>query len=170
MKAKKIAWRVLEGGRSSVNQGGDEEVQLGVQGDEVKLSSLSESNDTFLSFQALLNLHYLFGGFLDYLWSCELNISNFGPADRCGIINNALTRSGLIHSFHLKASATKFAFLGCEQGLELHTSSVLAVRKLILGFLPRYTSCFSRRCPILNCFNLGGVNVNSLTANHFPET
>ncbi|GJY70483.1 hypothetical protein Tco_0474186 [Tanacetum coccineum] len=27
----------------------------------------------------------------------------------------------------------------------------------------------SRRCPILNCFNLGGVNMNSLTVNHVPE-
>ncbi|GJV85194.1 transposase, MuDR, MULE transposase domain protein [Tanacetum coccineum] len=49
---------------------------------EVKLSSLSESDDTFSSLQALSNLHYLFGGFMDYLWSCELNISNFGPTDR----------------------------------------------------------------------------------------
>ncbi|GJT82919.1 hypothetical protein Tco_1057261 [Tanacetum coccineum] len=48
----------------------------------VKLSSLSESNDTFLSLQALLDLYYLFGGFMDYLWSCELDISNFGLADR----------------------------------------------------------------------------------------
>nr|GEZ36416.1 retrovirus-related Pol polyprotein from transposon TNT 1-94 [Tanacetum cinerariifolium] len=32
--------------------------------------------------QALSNLHYLFGGFMDYLWSRELNISNFGPAYR----------------------------------------------------------------------------------------
>ncbi|GJY80501.1 hypothetical protein Tco_0493252 [Tanacetum coccineum] len=47
----------------------------------VKLSSLSESDDTFPSLQALLNLHYLFGGFMDYLWFCELNISNFDPAD-----------------------------------------------------------------------------------------
>ncbi|GKF86586.1 hypothetical protein Tco_0254413, partial [Tanacetum coccineum] len=31
--------------------------------------------------QALSNLHYLFGGFMDYLLSRELNISNFGPAD-----------------------------------------------------------------------------------------
>nr|GEV07862.1 hypothetical protein [Tanacetum cinerariifolium] len=32
--------------------------------------------------QALLNLYYLFSGFMDYFWSRELNISNFGPADR----------------------------------------------------------------------------------------
>ncbi|GJX36173.1 hypothetical protein Tco_0247730 [Tanacetum coccineum] len=48
----------------------------------VKLSSLSESDDTFLSLQALSNLYYLFSGFMDYLWSRELDISNFGPADR----------------------------------------------------------------------------------------
>ncbi|GJT98476.1 hypothetical protein Tco_1093994 [Tanacetum coccineum] len=48
----------------------------------VKLSSFSESDDTFTSLQALSNLHYLFSGFMDYFWSCELNISNFGPANR----------------------------------------------------------------------------------------
>ncbi|GKE02752.1 hypothetical protein Tco_1390735, partial [Tanacetum coccineum] len=48
----------------------------------VKLSSLSKSDDTFSSLQALSNLYYLFGGFMDYLWSCELDISNFSPADR----------------------------------------------------------------------------------------
>nr|GFA71046.1 hypothetical protein [Tanacetum cinerariifolium] len=31
--------------------------------------------------QALSNLHYLFGGFLDYLWFYELSISNFGLTD-----------------------------------------------------------------------------------------
>nr|GEV11336.1 hypothetical protein [Tanacetum cinerariifolium] len=48
----------------------------------VMLSSLSESDDTFLSLQAFSDLYYLFGGFMYYLWSRELNISNFGPADR----------------------------------------------------------------------------------------
>nr|GEU49894.1 hypothetical protein [Tanacetum cinerariifolium] len=81
----------------------------------VKLSLLSKSDDTFLSLQALSNLHYLFSGFMDYFWS-------FG--------------------------------------------------KLSLGLRPRYTSCFSgcsRRCSILNCFNLGGVNMKSLTINYVPE-
>ncbi|GJU90980.1 hypothetical protein Tco_1303403 [Tanacetum coccineum] len=32
--------------------------------------------------QVLSDLYYLFGGFMDYLWSRELDISNFGPADR----------------------------------------------------------------------------------------
>nr|GEW61252.1 hypothetical protein [Tanacetum cinerariifolium] len=31
------------------------------------------------------------------------------------------------------------------------------VKKLSLGLRPRYTSCFSRRCPILNCFNFGKI-------------
>ncbi|GJT21881.1 hypothetical protein Tco_0891818, partial [Tanacetum coccineum] len=35
----------------------------------IKLSSFSESDHTFLSLQALSNLHYLFSGFMDYLWS-----------------------------------------------------------------------------------------------------
>ncbi|GKA85930.1 hypothetical protein Tco_0807584, partial [Tanacetum coccineum] len=47
----------------------------------VKLSSLSESDDIFPSLQALSDLYYLFGGFMDYLWSRQLDISNFGPAD-----------------------------------------------------------------------------------------
>nr|GEW89008.1 hypothetical protein [Tanacetum cinerariifolium] len=34
------------------------------------------------SLQALSNLHYLFSGFMDYFWSCKLNISNFLPANR----------------------------------------------------------------------------------------
>nr|GEZ16427.1 uncharacterized mitochondrial protein AtMg00810-like [Tanacetum cinerariifolium] len=48
----------------------------------VKFSSLSKSDDTFLSLQALSNLYYLLDGFMDYLWSCELDISIFGLADR----------------------------------------------------------------------------------------
>ncbi|GJY22145.1 hypothetical protein Tco_0394711 [Tanacetum coccineum] len=59
--------------------------------------------------------------------------------------------------------------------LELHKASVLAVGRLTLGLLPRYTSCFSgliqcsRRFPILNCFNLGEVNMIFLTVDHVPE-
>ncbi|GJS98789.1 hypothetical protein Tco_0819959 [Tanacetum coccineum] len=59
--------------------------------------------------------------------------------------------------------------------LELHTTFALVVGKLTLGLLPRYTSCFSgliqcgRRCLILNCFNLGGFNMNSLTINYVPK-
>ncbi|GJU45222.1 hypothetical protein Tco_1202488 [Tanacetum coccineum] len=48
----------------------------------IKLSSFSESDDTFMSLQALSNLHYLLSGFMDYFWSRELNISNFAPANR----------------------------------------------------------------------------------------
>ncbi|GKF73019.1 hypothetical protein Tco_0219351, partial [Tanacetum coccineum] len=33
----------------------------------VKLSSLSKLDDTFPSLQALSDLNYLFGGFMDYL-------------------------------------------------------------------------------------------------------
>ncbi|GJY34827.1 hypothetical protein Tco_0419296, partial [Tanacetum coccineum] len=47
----------------------------------IKLSSFSESDDTFTSLQALSNLHYLFSGFMDYFWSRKLNISNFGLAN-----------------------------------------------------------------------------------------
>ncbi|GJT62064.1 hypothetical protein Tco_1005597 [Tanacetum coccineum] len=41
----------------------------------VKLSSFSKSDDAFLSLQALSDLYYLFGGFMDYLWSRELKQS-----------------------------------------------------------------------------------------------
>ncbi|GKC85538.1 hypothetical protein Tco_1141255 [Tanacetum coccineum] len=54
------------------------------------------------------------------------------------VMTNALTQSGLIHSFQLKASATTFAFPGW-------------------------------RCPILACFNFGGVNVNSSAVNYMPK-
>ncbi|GJU94516.1 hypothetical protein Tco_1319272 [Tanacetum coccineum] len=56
----------------------------------VKLSSLSESNDTFSSLQALSNLHYIFDGFMDYFWSLELDISNFSLADRLPKSGNQL--------------------------------------------------------------------------------
>ncbi|GKA52881.1 hypothetical protein Tco_0746196 [Tanacetum coccineum] len=48
----------------------------------VKPSLLSESDDTFPSLQALSDLYYLFDGFMDYPWSRQLDISNFGLADR----------------------------------------------------------------------------------------
>ncbi|GJY04786.1 hypothetical protein Tco_0370726 [Tanacetum coccineum] len=57
------------------------------------------------------------------------------------VMTNALTQSGLIRSFHLKASATTFAFPGW---------------------------C-GRRCPILDYFNLGRVNVNSSAINYVPK-
>nr|GEV09807.1 hypothetical protein [Tanacetum cinerariifolium] len=43
-----------------------------------KKAGKAEAN---LSLQALSNFHYLFSGFMDYLWSRQLDISNFGPAD-----------------------------------------------------------------------------------------
>ncbi|GJY33787.1 hypothetical protein Tco_0418256 [Tanacetum coccineum] len=48
----------------------------------IKLSSLFESDDTFPSLQALSDLYYFFSGFMDYLWSRELDIFNFGLAYR----------------------------------------------------------------------------------------
>ncbi|GJU11477.1 hypothetical protein Tco_1133873 [Tanacetum coccineum] len=39
----------------------------------VKLSLFSESERLLTSLQALLNLHYLFSGFMDYFWSCYLS-------------------------------------------------------------------------------------------------
>nr|GEW76763.1 hypothetical protein [Tanacetum cinerariifolium] len=53
--------------------------------------------------------------------------------------------------------------------LELHKASALVVEKLTLDLYPRYISCFSRcsgRCPILNCCNLGTVNMKSLIINY----
>nr|GEX11950.1 hypothetical protein [Tanacetum cinerariifolium] len=47
----------------------------------VKLFLFSKSDDSFSSLQALSNLYYLFSGFMDYFWSCKLNISNFSPAN-----------------------------------------------------------------------------------------
>ncbi|GJS18366.1 hypothetical protein Tco_0412838 [Tanacetum coccineum] len=39
-----------------------------------------ESDDTFMSLQALSNLHYLFSGFMDYFYSpSELTSPIFGP-------------------------------------------------------------------------------------------
>nr|GEU28764.1 retrovirus-related Pol polyprotein from transposon TNT 1-94 [Tanacetum cinerariifolium] len=105
-----------------------------------ELFSLSKSDDTFPSLQALSDLYYLFGSFMDYLWS----------------------HLGARH--HSKQQNHRFLLVMLK--LELHTASVLVVRRLSLGLLPRYTSCFSRRCPILNSFDLGEINVNSLTVNH----
>ncbi|GJZ67073.1 reverse transcriptase domain-containing protein [Tanacetum coccineum] len=106
----------------------------------IKLSSLSKSDDTFPSLQALSNLYYLFGGFMDYLWSRKLNISNFGPADRkilpvvpSGRTSNALSIprrflasmfSSLIAS--LKASATTFPFQGDNKSHNRNLQAILA--------------------------------------------
>ncbi|GKA66282.1 hypothetical protein Tco_0766090, partial [Tanacetum coccineum] len=150
MQRGKIGWlwrartsleRCMEGVRGSVIIGGD------------KVGTWCASWLGGDNLQALSDLYYLFGGFIDYLWSCELDISNFGPTDRkilpvdsCMIkslkspksgnqlrfliqrvpsgrtsnalsiphrvMTNALTQSGLIRSFWLKASATTFAFPG----------------------------------------------------------
>nr|GEV82010.1 hypothetical protein [Tanacetum cinerariifolium] len=49
------------------------------------------------SLQALSNLNYLFSGFMDYLWSCKLNISNFGPANRKNLPMDDMPYSCLIN-------------------------------------------------------------------------
>nr|GEV29197.1 hypothetical protein [Tanacetum cinerariifolium] len=85
---KDLVAKVLE--QSSV-QGLLEEVmvvlgwQLASEKEGARLVRASIKGDEFIrvfSLQALLDLNYLFGGFIDYLSSRELNISNFGPADR----------------------------------------------------------------------------------------
>ncbi|GJT50353.1 hypothetical protein Tco_0976510 [Tanacetum coccineum] len=80
----------------------------------VKLSSLSESDDTLPSLQALSDLHYLFGGFMDYLWSRELDISNFGPANRkiLPVSRDDMPYSCLIG--YPKHSALTARISGCE--------------------------------------------------------
>nr|GEZ08768.1 reverse transcriptase domain-containing protein [Tanacetum cinerariifolium] len=45
------------------------------------LSQKEQIKPPQVSLQALLNLHYLFSGFMDYLWSHQLDISNFSLAD-----------------------------------------------------------------------------------------
>ncbi|GKB42009.1 hypothetical protein Tco_0886951 [Tanacetum coccineum] len=149
----------------------------------VKFSSFSESDDTFPSLQALSNLYYLFVRFIDYLWSRELDISNFGLAYRKIIpmslkppkngnqlrfliqrvpsgrtlnvlsiprrfMTNALTQSGLIRSFWLKASATTFAFLGCEYYgslFEVLCGIVLFMRLELLGLISTDISKITRK-------------------------
>nr|GEX97372.1 hypothetical protein [Tanacetum cinerariifolium] len=81
--------RVLGDEEGLVKQGGDEVFAWGtrVQVKEVVTRWLSPyigvtPLPVSYSLQALSNLHYLFGGFMDYLWSRELDISNFDPADR----------------------------------------------------------------------------------------
>ncbi|GJT27712.1 reverse transcriptase domain-containing protein [Tanacetum coccineum] len=64
---------------------------LGDESDEVVLGSAAVTTRrrwllgdqvTQVSLQALTNLHDLFSGFINYFWSRELNISNFGLANR----------------------------------------------------------------------------------------
>nr|GEU80985.1 reverse transcriptase domain-containing protein [Tanacetum cinerariifolium] len=90
----------------------------------VKLSSLSKSDDTISSFQTLSNLHYLFSGFMDYLWSYELNISNFGPADR---LRDKAVYFHLIYFFHLSDFPVKEILPPQKQARFLsHSSADLA--------------------------------------------
>ncbi|GJR26815.1 putative reverse transcriptase domain-containing protein [Tanacetum coccineum] len=165
----------------------------------------------FANLKALSDLYYLFGGFMDYLWSRELDISNFGPAYRVSILSVALVgmkcadlvrRSTMTQIVScpldvLGSFVTKFIVIlshfhvgisGCikpgwMEYFDLWDSCMIKslkppkngnqLRFLIHRVLSGRTSnalsiphrC-SRRCPILNCFNFGEVNVNSLTVNH----
>nr|GEY59319.1 hypothetical protein [Tanacetum cinerariifolium] len=138
----------------------------------VKLSSLSKSDDTFSSLQALSDLYYLFSGFMYYLWSRELNIFNVSPANRklLPVVPSRRTSNALCipHKFSASMFSSSIAPVWASRiydvmlRLELHIFFALVVGKLTLGFLPR-------RCLILNYFNLGEVNMNSLTINHVPK-
>ncbi|GKD80188.1 hypothetical protein Tco_1342809, partial [Tanacetum coccineum] len=77
----KVLWTLLSSSGSS-SLYATRPTLLRILNGEVKLSLLSESDDTFPILQALSDLNYFFGGFMNYLWSRELDISNFGPADR----------------------------------------------------------------------------------------
>ncbi|GJS50394.1 ribonuclease H-like domain-containing protein [Tanacetum coccineum] len=88
------------------------------------LSSLSKSDDTFLSLQALLDLYYLFDGFMDYFWKIlpvtadgvsvslggeiflggkKYRESNIGDSDNtrdgCNIVGGAIGAFGGIEQF-----------------------------------------------------------------------
>ncbi|GJS30922.1 hypothetical protein Tco_0491542, partial [Tanacetum coccineum] len=110
----------------------------------VKLSSFFESDDTFSSLQALSNLHYLFGSFMDYLWSrmkCADLVRRkllvvFSKPDGFLTIS-ALIRTGSVDldvMHHSKQQSHHFLLVMLR--LELHKVSVLAVGKLTLGLLP----------------------------------
>nr|GEU65610.1 hypothetical protein [Tanacetum cinerariifolium] len=98
----KVLWTLLSSsGSSSVYATGPTLLRIlnGQMYRGLSFPLFSESDDTLLSLQALSNLHYLFGGFMNYLWSCELNISNFGPAD------------SMIKSLQLPKSGNQLRFL-----------------------------------------------------------
>ncbi|GJZ56437.1 hypothetical protein Tco_0611630 [Tanacetum coccineum] len=73
----------------------------------VKLSSFSESDNTFTSLQALSNLHYIFSGFMDYFWSRKLNISNFGLANRLKACLRVFGKSKKAESSEKKAEGSR---------------------------------------------------------------
>ncbi|GKA28080.1 hypothetical protein Tco_0714248, partial [Tanacetum coccineum] len=69
--------------------------------------------------KALSNLHYLFGGFMDYLWSCELTSPTLAQQTGrtsnalsipCRFMTNALTWSGFISAFRLKGISYNLPF------------------------------------------------------------
>nr|GEV13396.1 hypothetical protein [Tanacetum cinerariifolium] len=180
----------------------------------VKLSLLFEPDDTFPSLQTFLDLYYLFGGFMDYLWSlfilsvslarmkcadlvrrstmtqivsCPLDVLGsfvmksivifshfhvgiFGctkpgwmeyfdlwnscmikslkppkSGTQLRVMDNALTQSGLIRSFRVKASAIAFAFSGCEH------STLCAIQIVSLNFKSEhYCSQFKVVCGLFS--------------------
>ncbi|GJS93357.1 hypothetical protein Tco_0800325 [Tanacetum coccineum] len=102
----------------------------------IKLSSFSESDDTFTSLQALSNLHYLFSSFMDYFWSRKLNISNFGPANSvCQFSMNVALCHGeiaditLVYPVWLLSCASYCSALEPED----HLSALKSVRELALS-------------------------------------
>nr|GEZ43913.1 hypothetical protein [Tanacetum cinerariifolium] len=98
------------------------------------------------SLQALSNLHYLFGGFLDYLWKILPIVLSFDVLffDRLSL---------------------GYENLQCWKADSWSSSQIYFVFFWELAY---FYGC-GKRCPVLNCYNLGGVNVNSLTINYVPE-
>ncbi|GJR87220.1 putative reverse transcriptase domain-containing protein [Tanacetum coccineum] len=96
--------------------------------------------DTFPSLQALSDLYYLFYGFMDYLWSRQLDISNFGLEDRKILPVESfvvpviqMASEILLNPLeHVPSRRTSYA-LSIPRRLELYKASVLAVGMLTLG-------------------------------------
>ncbi|GKE49249.1 hypothetical protein Tco_1480507, partial [Tanacetum coccineum] len=90
LEAKKTWWLRLGAGvydswkiQGDVEELWDELAKLGLGACKQLGDELGESwRSVVACLQALSNLHYLLSGFMDYFWSCKLNISNFGPANR----------------------------------------------------------------------------------------
>nr|GEY00158.1 hypothetical protein [Tanacetum cinerariifolium] len=139
----------------------------------VKLFSLFELDDTFLSLQTMLDLNYHFGGFMDYLWSyigtpCRETISFIYNLVRVSILS--VSREGM-KCADLVRWATMTQIVSCSMdvlGSFVMKSIIIlsyfhvgisgcTIAKLTLGLLPIYTSYFS------------GVNMNSLIIKHVFE-
>ncbi|GJR41307.1 hypothetical protein Tco_1216991 [Tanacetum coccineum] len=128
----------------SLGDGLREFVQIGIS---IKL--VMWKIDTFPSLQALSDLYYLFYGFMDYLWSRQLDISNFGLEDRKILPVESfvvpviqMASEILLNPLeHVPSRRTSYA-LSIPRRLELHKASVLAVGMLTLGLFPSCTSSF----------------------------